>query len=271
MSGLFLDACVRSDVGNVRKNNEDNYYICGQYREDVNENDSRKECRVPDREALFSVCDGMGGEAYGEVASLIAVSNMKPCLCTEFDTVIIEEVQKLNSLVCAEVLNRGHVTMGTTLTSIYIDNGEAVACNVGDSRIYLLRDGELKMLSVDHDQATHLMNMGLITKEQAANDPRRHQLTQFLGMTEDDIIPEPHIGERITIEPGDRFLICSDGITDVLDDEAIKDALSRKRKASAVVNDLINTALLKKSKDNCTAMVIDVKKKFFFPELNKWV
>ena len=264
MSKFLLDASVRSDVGNVRKNNEDNYFLCGEYREDVNLNDSRKECRVTDDKALFSVCDGMGGEAHGEIASLVAVANMRGFESKDFGAPVHEDVLRLNELVCEEVRKRGRMRMGSTLTNIYIDNGKAIATNLGDSRSYLLRNGELSRLSVDHDEATHLMQLGLLTEEEAATDGRRHQLTQFLGMMEDDIIPVPFVGDVIDLKAGDRFLICSDGITDVLSDDDIRDILSVKDKAGKASNDLVETALLKNSKDNCTAMVIDVKKKPLF-------
>lgn len=267
MSSLYLDACVRSDVGTVRGNNEDNYNLCGQYREDVDENDSRKECRVRDEEALFSVCDGMGGEAHGEIASLVAVSNMKSLKSSEFDTAVNEQVLQLNRLVCEEVNKRGHISMGSTLSNLYIDKGQAQACNLGDSRTYMLRDGELKKLSVDHDEATHLVRLGLLSEEDARTDVRRHQLTQYLGMPEEEFIPEPYLSERISIRPGDRFMICSDGVTDVLSDQEIKDILAVKNRPGEACNDLIYTALLKKSKDNCTALVVDVKRKPLFLRL----
>ena len=257
MYNYTLSAYVRSDVGTIRTNNEDNYNLCGRFREDVSINNSEAFCNVSDREALFSVCDGMGGENCGEIASLIAVSNLRSAQKNEFRKISAEDVLILNEKVCESGRKEGNGRTGTTLSNLYIDNGHALACNVGDSRTYLLRDGILYRLSVDHDEATRLINMGVLTPEQAKDDNRRHQLTQFLGMHEDDIIPEPYCSDEIVIEDGDRFFICSDGISDVLSDEDIRRVLKEGLPVKDTVNRLIDMALECGSKDNCTALLVE--------------
>ena len=256
-----LTAGVRSDVGNVRSNNEDNFYICGKYRTDVNDNNSKAQCRVTDRRALFSVCDGMGGVEFGEIASLIAVSNMRNAKKADFYKISGEDVQSINKQVGDIGLEKCSGRMGSTLSNLYIDNGSAIACNLGDSRTYLFRDNTLTKLSEDHDEATRLVNMGIITPEQALTDNRRHQLTQFLGMLEDEVIPEPYYSEEITIKDGDRFLICSDGVSDMLLDNELADLLNESLSAQDMADKLVDEALKRGSKDNCTALIVDVKKK----------
>jgi len=256
-----LTAGVRSDVGNVRSNNEDNYYICGKYRADVSENNSKAQCQVTDRRALFSVCDGMGGVEFGEIASLIAVSNMRYAKKADFHKISGEDVQIINKKVGEIGLEKCSGRMGSTLSNLYIDNGCAIACNLGDSRTYLLRDNILTKLSEDHDEATRLVKMGIITPEQALTDNRRHQLTQFLGMLEDEIIPEPYYSDEISIKEGDRFLICSDGVSDSILDEEIADYLKEPLSAQEMADKLVDEAISRGSKDNCTALVVDVNKK----------
>ncbi len=261
MYRFSLLASVLSDVGRVRGNNEDNYLLIDRYREDVDEKVSRAMCRVPDRKALFSVCDGMGGEEFGEVASLIAVSGMRPASFKFFREISEQDVLTLNDAVCEEMKKRGNGRMGSTLSNLYIDHGRALACNVGDSRTYLYRDGILQRLSVDHDEATRLVSLGILTPEQAMTDKRRHQLTQFLGMKEDEIVPEPYYSEEISIRDGDRFFLCSDGVTDVMTDEDIAAVLSENLSPEETVENLVRQSLERGSRDNCTALIVDVKKK----------
>ncbi len=116
-------------------------------------------------------------------------------------------------------------------------------------------------MSVDHDETTRLVNMGVLTPEQAVTDKRRHQLTQFLGMYEDEVVPEPYYSDEIIIEDGDLFFICSDGVCDVLSDDEIKRILLENESIKETVNRLIDRALENGSKDNCTALLVEVKKK----------
>ena len=255
-----INAYVCTDVGRVRTNNEDNYCLCGHIRKDVNDAISSCSIKTFDKRLLMSVCDGMGGESYGEVASLIAVQNFRKAKFKDFVKIATDDVISINKKVCEAGKNAGASRIGSTLANLCIDNGRARSCNLGDSRVYLYREGEIKQLSKDHDEASRLVDMGMITREQALNDKRRHSLTQFLGMFEDEIIPEPHFSAEINIKDGDRFLICSDGISDVLQETDICRILDKEKTPKEAVDKLIETAFEKKSKDNCTALVTDIKK-----------
>ncbi|MBR0093501.1 MAG: serine/threonine-protein phosphatase, partial [Lachnospiraceae bacterium] len=209
-------AYVRSDVGRVRENNEDNYYFCGYIREDVTMLRSAAVCETEYTPTLYAVCDGMGGESHGEAASLIAVRHLHPYEYSGVKTGADSDLQAANDEICGEIKKRGCARMGTTLAALYLDKEMAVVCNIGDSRIYLLRHGLLTQLSTDHDEAASLVRMGMLTKEQARTDKRRHALTQYLGVPPEEMTLEPAFDE-VRLLPGDRFLLCSDGITDLID------------------------------------------------------
>ena len=260
MYKFSINAYVCTDVGCVRSNNEDNYNLCGHIRSDVNVGVSSYKVKTFDKKILMSVCDGMGGESFGEVASLIAVKNFSRAGCDNFIKTATNDVLFINRSVCEAGEKAGASRIGSTLANLYIDKGKAISCNLGDSRVYLYRKKELKRLSKDHDEATRLVDMGIISPEQAVTDKRRHSLTQFLGMFEDEIIPEPYFCDEISIEDGDRFFICSDGICDILSDEDICSILNVENMPQTAVDKLIEQALEKGSKDNCTALVADIKK-----------
>lgn len=258
MSDFTICAYVRSDVGKVRNNNEDNYRIQEKFRSDVSKNNSELTVECTDDSALFSVCDGMGGEECGEIASLIAVRDIRSASCENWKDIVNEDVQKLNISVCDYAKENRVTRMGSTLSNLYIDKGKAIAVNVGDSRVYLFRNGNITRLTEDHDETTRLVKLGMLTEEQAKTDKRRHQLTQFLGMFEDEVVPEPHFSDEIALSNGDRFLLISDGVSDLIKDNELQDFLSKGMTPKETVNAIVDEALSRGGKDNTTAMVVDV-------------
>ncbi len=271
MSDFKVHAFVRSDVGKIRKNNEDNYRILDKYRSDVSVNNSELSADCCDERALFSVCDGMGGEECGEVASLIAVKGMREAGYESWKTIAGEDVQSLNRAVCDYSIENHISRMGSTLSNLYIDNGRAIAVNLGDSRVYMFRNGSITRLTHDHDEASRLVNMGILTDEQARSDSRRHQLTQFLGMYEDEIIPEPYFSDTIKLLDGDRFLLVSDGATDLINDEELREFLGEGLSAEDTANRIVDEALLRRGHDNTTVMVIDVSSEGARRGIRGWI
>ena len=174
-----IDGAARTHTGRVRSNNEDNFYLLGRYREDVEKGEDEAVCRAADRRFLAAVADGMGGEEQGEKASLMAVKALKPCTFEEIKAEAVSAIDKANREICEEIEGRGGRRMGSTLVSLYMDEGKAVCCNVGDSRAYLLREGRLSQLSVDHNKAGRMVELGVLTPEQAARHPSRHELTRW--------------------------------------------------------------------------------------------
>lgn len=255
---MKLNASAITNVGKARGNNEDNFFFNGRYKNDVNIKNDSVSANFSDETTLFAVCDGMGGEADGEIASLVAVQNLVKYGCEQWPQSITVNINNINTAVDNERKNRGKSSMGTTFAGVYFDGNKAVACNVGDSRVYLHRDGKLTQITEDHSQLQSLINMGM-SKEQVMS--RKHggnALTQYLGMDDEDIQIEPYFSGVIELRKGDRFLICSDGVTDMIPDESIEKILSATASSDVIVRTIENTALNAGGKDNITAIVVDV-------------
>ena len=257
---MLLRAAVVSHVGLVRKNNEDNFNLCGAYRENIAETETRMILEKNDRMAVFAVCDGMGGEEAGEIASLIAVK----CFHGAVQDDILEEAEKdmneANLNVASERKRRGAGRIGCTAAVIYIDDGAAIACNVGDSRVYLFRRGDLRRLTTDHSQAQFLVDAGVLSEEEAEHDRRKHILTQHIGMYQEEMMLSPTYSNFFLLEPGDRILLCSDGLTDMLSGNEITEHLSRNENTADTVKNLVDSALKAGGRDNVTVMVVDITK-----------
>jgi len=221
--------------GMVRDNNEDSVYP-------TSSGDSTDS-------ALAIVADGMGGHVAGEVASRIAINAAASSEVGPGDRVaagnraIREEVAREPSLE----------GMGTTMTLLSIEDDVATIGHVGDSRAYLLRDGELQQLTEDHTVAAEYVALGQLTSDEAASHPQRHMLTRTLGLTRFVNVDEI----EVELTAGDRLLICSDGLTEMVDDGTIAAAL-REGSPDEVVWELIELANEAGGVDNITVVVVAV-------------
>lgn len=225
-----------SHKGRVRTNNED-----AVYPDSAGQADGR---------TLVMVADGMGGHVAGEVASRIAVEQ---AVATDGDPK--DRVAAGNRAILEEVEKRPELAgMGTTLTLAELDEDLiAHLGHVGDSRAYLLRNGELVQVTADHTVVYEYLQAGRITKEEAANHRQRSMLTRALGL-----VPEIEIDLiDLPLKIGDRMLLCSDGINGMIDDEDIEAALSIGTPEEAVW-DLIERANRAGGHDNATALIVDV-------------
>lgn len=244
----ILDAACLCNTGKVRKNNEDNFYFDGQRLEEDNKGlehpvTMRKTLR---REVCVAVFDGMGGENFGECASFAAADCMQKTT-RKWKDFFIPEREFLNSMclrindaVVAKQQELCTERMGSTMAALYFSHGYVYACNLGDSRAYRLRDGELLQLSEDH-----------IEKREGK---RKAPLTQHLGISPENFLIEPYIAKS-ELKQGDQYLLCSDGLTDMLTDREIAEILSASKTPEESVRQLIDTALKKGGKDNVTAIV----------------
>lgn len=149
--------------------------------------------------------------------------------------------------------------MGTTLTALYLDQGKAICCNVGDSRCYFMRAGALRQLSADHTEAQQMVNMGILSPEQARKSKSWHKLTQHLGIFPEEFVIEPHFGPPLVLKSGDVFLLCSDGLTDMAADEQIAEILNTGKNAEQTADALVKLALSQGGRDNVTALVLKVR------------
>lgn len=253
-----LEYAVWSGRGCVRPGNEDNYYLNGKWNslESVDK-ESFLEGRMDDGDpVLLAVCDGMGGREAGEKASFMAVSGMNGLK----ERLQSEQIQEslgrwavdMNHVICEEIPGSG-----STVAMLYVEDGKAYAANIGDSRIYLLRAHQLKQISEDHSEVARLVRIGAITPEEARTHPDRHAINRHLGVN-DDRHCEPEAYPPVSLEAGDVFLLCSDGVTDMVEDDILLQLLDAAEDASAAARMIYRTALENGGEDNTTAMVLRV-------------
>ncbi|MCH5314352.1 MAG: serine/threonine-protein phosphatase [Eubacterium sp.] len=258
MNRIFISAYAASNVGKRRQNNEDNYYLNGNY---VNSSNVAFVELSNSNDLITSVCDGMGGEEAGEVASQIAVETLNKCykylLDTNLSDVAIEKyVNYSNDLICDEI-SKCKKRMGTTYTLLGIKDGVATASNIGDSRIYKYSNGMLEQISRDHTEAQSMVDAGIISAEESMKIPEKHRLTQHLGIFPYEMVIEPYT-VRFPVSIGDRYLLCSDGLTDMLTNAEISAILSKKQSLKSIVDELISTALENGGKDNVTIILCEI-------------
>ncbi len=201
---------------------------------------------------VIAVADGMGGHVAGEVASKIAIGAALEGAPGEVDAAT--RVANANRAVASAMANDPALAgMGTTLTlAVFGEDGELQIGHVGDSRAYLLRDGELSHITMDHTLVARLVADGHITEEQARTHPRRNLVMQSIGMQ--DI----HADEiRLSLQPGDRVLLCTDGLTSMVDNDTVRRLLGAEHLADAAWS-LIDAANAAGGYDNTTVAVVDV-------------
>lgn len=206
--------------------------------------------------------DGMGGAEYGEVASLVAAEALHQFNIINTDnekTMYLDYFAEANKKICNKMYELETKNMGTTACVVYIDGNSLTALNVGDSKIFHFHNNELSQLSVDDNAARVLLDMGAITKEEVGTHKDRHRLTQHLGIYEDYIQIEPH-KKNITLDFNDRVLLCSDGLTDMADENDIREILKSAKSPKQAVASLMSLALENGGEDNITVMVIDYKR-----------
>lgn len=212
---------------------------------------------------VFAVADGMGGHNAGEVASALAVDGLRRAAATGFSAAegLVAAINIANTTIheASGGLSeqRG---MGTTLTALVplvAADGEpqrVVVANVGDSRIYLWRGGELKQVSADHSYVQELLSEGLITAAEARTHPRRNIVTRALGI-EGDVNADSWV---LPMVMGDRYVLCSDGLVDEVDDEEIAAILRASTNPQVAADHLVRVANDHGGRDNTTVVVVDI-------------
>jgi PPM family protein phosphatase len=251
---LLIKSSGITDVGLKREGNEDSF-------------------SVDDSLGLYVVADGMGGHLAGEIASRISVDIINRSFrrwieedastddiyggadetLSKEGNYILGGIRLANRVVYEMALEKKQYQgMGTTVVVLLVTSSMIIAANVGDSRIYLLRDGELEMLSRDHTIVAEQVALGIMTEEEAASSSMKHILTRNLGSSE---IVEPEIYE---LEPSgnDRFVICSDGLTDLMSDEEIRDMIEGSFDPEELGRDFIRKVLDRGAHDNTTIVSV---------------
>jgi serine/threonine protein phosphatase PrpC len=251
----LCSACGCS-TGSVRGNNEDNFLFCGQYLEP--DNNGLKSVLTYSRPLKESVCfavfDGMGGEENGEDASYTAALALNEYLGTNSGGAPPGELldaacHKMNENVCRKSSRLASGRMGSTAAILYFtpdDGGKFCACNLGDSRILLLRGDDLFQLSRDHTEQ--------LTADGMQTGRRKPRLTSYLGVFPDETELVPYI-TGTGVVAGDQYLICSDGLTDMLTPKEIHKIMSCAASAAECVELLISAALSHGGRDNVTVII----------------
>lgn len=263
MSGISISAAVSSHKGNRRGNNEDSFYLNGRYlsREEMDAG-GQFHFDGQDPAQLYAVCDGMGGEDAGEEASLHAVEALARYQEAGGDLLNRERLKKLIQDTSNEIdtsASEMSRRSGTTLALIAIGEGKIRIAHVGDSRVYRLSGGKFELLTSDHTEVNRMVSMGVITAEEAKTHGKRHALSQYLGMPANDVLLSPGMTDRLPLNEGDRYLLCSDGLTDMVDDADIERALALGAPAQETAAGLIEQALANGGNDNVTALCVFVR------------
>ena len=233
-------SAAASDIGKHRSSNQDSGYAGYQ---------------------LFFVADGMGGHAGGDMASAIssqriALSDNKYENFEEAQEELYESVIEANRMLNNTVAEHPELTgMGTTFSGILIHENRVIIAHIGDSRVYLSRNGGVTQITSDHTFVQKLLDTGRITEEEALTHPRRSVLMRVLG----DVQSEPEL-DLVTLEtrPGDRWLICSDGLSGVVPDELLEQILLSEMDAQETVESLVDQALKFDAPDNVTVVLTDI-------------
>ncbi len=250
MTHYTLDIAGLSDVGMKRSHNED------AWSESSSDLAPKK---LVAKGRLFVVADGVGGHLAGDIASQMAVeiiqrqyyADPSPDVAVSLTNAIQVASREIDREAATSIERRG---MSTTVTAAVLHGDKLTVANVGDSRTYLIRNGNAHQLTDDHTWVEEQVRVGLITREEAAKHPQRNIITRSLGGSQElevDIFEEH-------VEPGDRILLCSDGLSNMIPSQEIGAIVGQGKKAKTIVNKLIELAKQRGAPDNVTAVLLSV-------------
>lgn len=242
---MYFAVAAGTDVGRVRKGNEDNFFA------DAN-----------DYRGVFIVADGMGGHAAGEVASEMAVRIVSTDLETLNDLESADALEKValslrhanRAVFERSAAEREKTGMGSTASVLVLADERFIIGHLGDSRIYRLRAGELSQLTHDHSVVQEQIDVGMLTQDEAKRHKQSNVITRCVGMGW-DVEPDIYDGE---VRQGDTFLLASDGLTGMIDDVRLQQLLSSRVPPARIVDALIAEANARGGVDNITVVVVRV-------------
>ena len=247
---MKLEVALLTDIGQVRHNNEDSL---GRY--EPGDDKQRAE-----KGAIFVVADGMGGHRGGEIASRLAVETVIRAYYASKDPdplrALSEAFAEANRVIMEKSRDEVELFgMGTTCTTMVVRDRQAFFAHVGDSRAYVLRNGDIVQLTEDHSLVGEMVRSGIISNEDAQHHPKRNVITRSLGT-------QPNLSADLPSSPyaisgGDVFLLCSDGLTSLVNDHQVRDILSSNEPKDAC-QALVDRANQNGGKDNISVQVIKV-------------
>ena len=243
---MQLAYAARTDIGMIRAGNEDNlFFKADPYR------------------GIFIVADGMGGHAAGEVASEMAVQivarELEDVRSLAEEQRVADQMRRALKAANAAIFERtisevDKQGMGTTASVLVLSSGKYLIGQVGDSRIYLLRDGALRQITKDHSYVQEQVDAGFLTPEQARYHPYSNVITRCVGAGQ-DVEPDTYLGE---VKTGDLFLVASDGLTGMVDDRRLQQLLLSRASPGRLVDALISEANGRGGLDNITAIIVQI-------------
>ncbi|MBQ0000606.1 MAG: serine/threonine-protein phosphatase [Clostridiales bacterium] len=250
---INLNYAVVSHTGKVRSNNEDNFWCAGDFLPSENQGTDGviSASGTENDKLMFGVFDGMGGESCGEIAAYLSAQSCGKWYndykrfpekgSKEF---WLDLCNAMNKSVCDYAKDNKIYTMGCTAAMMVFDQKTAYACNLGDSRIYEWKDGNLKMLSEDH-----------VFRRRIYGKP---PLLQYVGIPEDHMVLEPTTCS-MNLTEGSRYLICSDGVTDMLSEEEIASLMAEENDMKTIAERILDCSLENGGRDNITLILIEAK------------
>lgn len=269
--GLRIEAAVCCSIGR-RKNNEDNFYVNGRFmeREQMNSG-GLYSAMVNDDLQIYAVCDGMGGAEFGEEASYRAVKLLSEyqasCPHPDSTKFLNEMIDKASRDIDDISLSKGMESgsCGSTIAMLILRNDSFRTVHVGDSRVYRFRDGKLERLTRDDSEVQDMVDRGELTPDQAWTHPRKNVITRHLGMPTGGTVLMPTVSVRKRMANGDRYMLCSDGVTDQVHDSMLRELLKRGLGAKETAELIVRTSLRDAdmagvNSDNITCVLLDVKR-----------
>ena len=256
---MRLSSYAICGTGLVRAENQDNLYVNGAYREDLLDNSPFRYADIIEKHGLYAVADGMGGEAHGALASLVSVQAISSANLSGGHKGMVAYLIERNAIICNMIMMNDGARIGSTFVGLNIIGDCAELTSIGDSRAYLQRDGKLTRLSVDHTPVQQMIDHGVLTEEEARTHPDKHRLVQHLGVFPSEMRIEPYMAS-VQCEAGDIFLLCSDGLTDMLDDDGIKRVLDSTDTIEQGAEMLFGEAIRSGGKDNISIILVQAKR-----------
>ena len=246
---LIVRAVLRTDTGLVRSENQD----FGTYTTPAEEHTSHTGGR------LMIVADGMGGHRGGATASRLAAETVKAQYLgsetADIPTALRDSLSRANARIYSEAQSTPELRgMGTTRSVLAVREGEGWLAHVGDSRIYMIRNGDIQQLTDDHSLVATMVREGLLTAQEAETHPRRNVLQRSMGVAED---VEIDVKGPIELKEGDTFILCSDGLHGVVKEEEMREVAAMPIDAAA--DEFLRRALLRGAPDNVTVIVARVE------------
>ncbi len=233
-----MKAVWRSDIGRMRKSNQDACLI------------------LPQQAPVYAVADGMGGHQGGDIASAMAVQGLRVCLENQLPSeaairLCVEQISR--DIYLRQQQEERLSGMGTTLTLLWEDVDRVYLGHVGDSRAYLLRGGALTQVTRDHSLVSELLSAGIIDQQAAQGYPYRNVITRAVG-TDEQVVCDTHVLDKLA---GDRWLICTDGLSESVEDKTMLSALSGPD-LDGIADRLVRQALEQGGRDNITLILLEV-------------